>query len=60
MINLSHLLPQDLIEATSLDRFQKGFDIYVGNGNIHNYKAPNRIHHCEVATGAVYLKRWAL
>lgn len=43
MINLSHLLLQDLVEATSLDRFQKGLDIYVGNGTIHHYKAPNCI-----------------
>lgn len=37
MINLSHLLPQDLIEATSLVGFQKGLDIYVDSGNARNY-----------------------
>lgn len=37
MINLSHLLLQDLIEATSLAGFQKGLDVYVDSGNTRNY-----------------------
>jgi len=36
MINLSHLLPQDLIVAMSLVRFQEGSAIKVDNGNTHS------------------------
>lgn len=37
MINLLHLLPQDLIEGMNFAAFQKGLDIYVDNRNTHGY-----------------------